>query len=205
MDSFDSFAQDRHGPRGADRKPVCDPVELARRLEGGDPAAVQEFSSYVAGGVCALLRRHLPLEKPHEEAEAVLAKAICAIRAGELPHPEKLWEFLLAQVRRHIAEWKARHPAQEGPPRSDIAEAQVKAMASLLRLMTPREIEALQRFYALNQTEAEILQATGMTKPEWQALKAASKTAFKEMAQGTGRSAGPMERRSRSSWLRQSA
>jgi len=205
MNSFDSYAEDRYGPRAGDRQPVCDPVDLARRLESGDPAAAQEFSQYVEGGVCALLRRHLLLERPREEAEVVLRNAIQAIRRGELRRPEKLWEFLLSQVRRHIAEWKARHPAQEAPVRSDSAEAQVKVMASLLRQMSPRDLEALQRFYALNQTEGEILQATGMTKGEWHSLKAASKTAFRETTHGTGRGPELPDRRPRSPWLRQSA
>ncbi len=204
MGLLDSATEERCSQsEDGNRRFVPDPGELAQRLRDGEPAAVQEFIRLTRGGVNALLQRHLSLEQPQEEVQRVLAGVLRAVRGGELRQPQKLWEFVVARVRMHIADWKTRHPGSEAPPRFRTQPTHLNEMERTLRKLSARELDALRRFYLLNQPEREILAATGMTEAEWRELRMNCKTEFRRLVEGKpGMSAWAGQSRRRAPLLR---
>jgi hypothetical protein len=153
---------------------------------------VCQLDALVSPGVLFLLAGALPAAELADRVHNIVVAIVRRIRDGELETPDGLLEFVRCVTKEHIAVCLFNHkkygdsrsPAESGGSASPAAGDSraggdsTMLMRRLLRELSARDREALERYYVLGQSEELILAELQLTQAEFRHLKSGVKMRF---------------------------
>ncbi len=168
---------------------------LVARIQGGDPAAMEELYRIFSRGIRFYLCRQLGPQELDDKVHDTFLIVVQAIRRGELREPERLMGFVRTIVRRQVASYidelvQSRRedggdimddviPDSRRNPEQNLALRQkIELMKSILRGLGERDREILTRFYINEQTQEQICQDLDLSDTQFRLLKSRAKARF---------------------------
>lgn len=191
-----------------DSPPAPDWAALVNRIREGDSDAMAELYTIFAKGIRYFLLRNLGPDDLDDKVHDCFVIVAQAIRNGDLREPERLMGYVRTIVKRQIAasidiavqqrrnrvdledslfsisDWR------ENPERSVIARQRADIARKVLNGVCRRDREILQRFYVLEQSQAQICADMSLTYNQFRLLKSRAKARFGELGKRLAASAG---------------
>lgn len=160
---------------------VC---ELVDQIRDGNPEAVDELSRIVQPGIRVLMQHHLGRDVADEQVRKMFSAVVRAIRRGSLRNSERIAAFVHNVLQHQTAPHHRRREQElwSAPDQDALRSERTEMMRSVLLELSPRERDALSRFYRLSQTEVEICETTGL---DLDGLRSRIKARFAAVASGT--------------------
>jgi RNA polymerase sigma factor (sigma-70 family) len=163
-----------------------------QQIRDGDPAGEEILYRNLASGARIFFRRRLRIEDVDDRVHDVFVIVIETIRRGELREPERLMGFVRTVLSRQLSLEISRMvrsrqrstdlesalhlgATEAGPEQQAVAQQNVELMKAALRNMSERDFEVLTRFYLREQPAERIRAEMGLTKTQFDLLKARAK------------------------------
>lgn len=187
---------------------ITDWSEIVTRIRDGEPAAMEELYAIFAKGIRYFLLRNLGSEDLDDRVHDCFVIVAEAIRKGDLRDPARLMGYVRTVVKRQIAasielavskrrsevdyeetlfkitDWK------DDPEQSLLARQRAEIARKVMKEISSRDREILQRFYVEEQSQEQICSEMGLTYNQFRLLKSRAKARFgdlgKRMAKGLG-------------------
>jgi DNA-directed RNA polymerase specialized sigma24 family protein len=165
--------------------PSIDWSALLGRIRSAEPGAVEELDRLFARGVRLYLGRFLKPDQVEEGTRMVLAAVLDSVRRGEprdaARFPGIVWVLARRQVDARTSDRKA--PLSAWPKPSFALEPEdvrdkLAAMMETLAGFSPRQRDALRRFYLDGETTDQVCRELGFAADELQALRARARELF---------------------------
>jgi RNA polymerase sigma factor (sigma-70 family) len=186
-------------PRAEEPSPAVpnepDWTSLVQRLQCGDPRAMTELYTVFARGIRFYLCRSLGSLDLDDRVHDAFLIVVEAIRRGELRDPCRLMGFVRTVVRRMVSQqvYLRAHPrassyednldltvadSRATPEAAAMSHEQLELAHRLLREMSVRDREILERFYVLEQPPEQICFEMGLNETQFRLLKSRAKKRF---------------------------
>jgi RNA polymerase sigma factor (sigma-70 family) len=164
-------------------------AELAIGIQNRDPRAIEQFYSTFQKGLRFLIFRQLGAAGLDDSVHSCFALILEALQQGQLREPGCLPGFATTIVKRHIIaciQERCFHRKSQAeldevevfasgrepdPERRAIRNRETQKLARVLKLMSSRDREILNRFYLLEQDAEEICVEMGMTSTAFRNAK----------------------------------
>jgi len=181
---------------------------LVTGVRDGDPAAMAELYGIFAKGIRYFLLRHLGPEDIDDKVHDCFVIVTQAIRKGDLREPERLMGYVRTVVKRQIAlsidiaihrrrmrvdfddSMCALSDWHDNPERKLIARQRAEIARKVLKGVSRRDREILNRFYVLEQPQERICTEMGLSYNQFRLLKSRAKARFGELGKRVAASAG---------------
>ncbi len=209
-ETYDSERQDSmsQGPLGGNGGAHDDPDgrpesrvdwgDLVRRIQRGDPGAMEDLYRLFSRGIRYYLCRQLGPQELEDKVHDTFLIVVQAVQRGELREPERLMGFVRTVVRRQVAAHiddavqtrKEQAELQCGysisdvrnnPEEDAIAHQRREIMTRVLRGVSRRDREILTRFYLLGESQEAICREMKLTETQFRLLKSRAKARFGEL------------------------
>jgi RNA polymerase sigma-70 factor, ECF subfamily len=171
--------------------------DLVRRIQGNEPAALEQLYHLISRGIKILIVRQLGRQEAEDRVHDTFLVVVRSIQRGELREPERLIAFARTVVRRRILQYMTRPASSKrdnltgdavtwipdsdlSPEESAIRTQNSNIMESVLRAMSRRDQEVLTRFYLLEQAPEQICEEMDLTETQFRLLKSRAKSRFAE-------------------------
>ncbi len=171
--------------------------DLVRRIQGNEPAALEQLYHLISRGIKILIVRQLGRQEAEDRVHDTFLVVVRSIQRGELREPERLIAFARTVVRRRILQYMTRPASSKrdnltgdavtwipdsdlSPEESAIRTQNSNIMESVLRAMSRRDQEVLTRFYLLEQPPEQICEEMDLTETQFRLLKSRAKSRFAE-------------------------
>jgi RNA polymerase sigma-70 factor (ECF subfamily) len=172
--------------------------DLVRRVRDGEPSAMEALYEVFATGIKLHLWRQLGAQDLNDAVHDLFIVVTESIRNGDVRDPERLMGYVRTIVRRHVAgqienrltERRTRWSAEYNPPLRDhqaspehrIIEQQIfDVTLQILKALSKREQEVIQRFYLRDESPGEICGAMGLTETQYRLIKSRAKQRLGEL------------------------
>lgn len=172
--------------------------DLVRRIQRGDPDAMEELYRLFSRGIRYYLCRQLGPQELEDKVHDTFLIVVQAVQRGELREPERLMGFVRTVVRRQVAAHiddavqtrKEQAELQCGysisdlrnnPEEDAIAHQRREIMTRVLRSVSRRDREILTRFYLLGESQETICDEMKLTETQFRLLKSRAKARFGEL------------------------
>ena len=213
--TFQPMAEERrfdYGEAVSDDVPAPDWGDVVLRIRQGVPSGMEDLYAIFGKGVRWMLLRQLGTEELEDRVHDCFIIVAEAIQQGELREPERLMGYVRTIVKRQIAGHieelmhSRRNRAMydeatsnvtdnaEDPEQSLWVQQRSEIAKRVLRGISKRDREILNRFYVLEQTQEQICGEMDLTYNQFRLLKSRAKARFGEMgkrlALGVGRRLG---------------
>jgi RNA polymerase sigma-70 factor (ECF subfamily) len=187
---------------------ITDWTKLVRNIRDGDAEAMEELYGIFAKGIRYFLLRNLGPVDLEDKVHDCFVIVTQAIRNGDLREPERLMGYVRTVVKRQIAgsidlavqqrrnrvefddSLLAVSDSRDNPERSVMARQRAEIARKVLNGVSRRDREILQRFYVLEQSQAQICAEMQLTYNQFRLLKSRAKARFgelgKRLAAGVG-------------------
>jgi len=185
------------------RKPVQTQVDwktVVEQIRAGDPAGGEALYRNLASGARLFLQRRLATQDVEDRVHDLFVIVVETIRRGELREPERLMGFVRTVLSRQLnleissmihkrqtsidLESAGDLPTADPTPEQQAAIHQkVALMKQVLRKMSDREFEVLNRFYLREQPPERIRMDMGLTETQFNLLKSRAKAKLTEFMQ----------------------
>jgi RNA polymerase sigma-70 factor, ECF subfamily len=167
--------------------------DLVHRIKEGHPGAMEELYRVLGGGIRAYLCRAAGSQDLDDRVHDILVIVVSAIRRGEIREPERLMGFVMTIVRRHVAGQISQHTtvrigpiekedwlrdSEKNPEEKAIWQEKMKIMRQVLRELSVRDREVLNRFYLLEQTQEQVCQEMELSATQFRLLKSRARSRF---------------------------
>lgn len=179
-------------------QPVYDWVDLVRRIQANEDAAMEELYRVFSRGIRFYLCRQLGPQDLDDRMHDCFLVVIQAIRKGELREPERLMGFVRTIVRRQIAgqidvnvqtrrqqvDLDATGPLSDrgsNPEIQAIGRQEEQIAATVLKGISRRDREILTRFYLHEESQEKICKEMSLTETQFRLLKSRAKARFGEL------------------------
>lgn len=170
----------------------ADLLQLVRGIRAGDASFVCQLDTLVSPGVLFLLAGAVPSAELADRVHDIVVAVVRRIRDGELDAPDGLLDFVRCVTKEHIAVCLFNHkksgdarPVVESslcitPTRASAAGGgdSTMLMRQVLRELSARDREALERYYVLGHSEESILAGMQLTQTQFRVLKSRVKMRF---------------------------
>jgi RNA polymerase sigma-70 factor (ECF subfamily) len=183
-----------HNERGA---PV-DWHDLVMRIHRGDDSGMEDLYRLFSRGIRFYLCRQLGMQELDDKVHDTFLIVVQAIRRGDLREPDRLMGFVRTVVRRQVAAHidhvvHSRRDelhldvgvrvadARRNPEQNMAFQQKVDFMVEILRQLSERDREILNRFYLREETQEEICRGMTLTETQFRLLKSRAKARFGEM------------------------
>jgi RNA polymerase sigma-70 factor, ECF subfamily len=186
---------------GHDSQPLqaCDWAALVDGIRRREPEAMQSLYAIFARGVRFFLLRHLGPHELDDRVHDCFVIVAESIQNGELREPERLMGYVRTVVRRQIASYIELAMQQrrtetsfeeylfclsdwrENPENSIMARQRHEIATRVLKGISARDRDILNRFYVLEQSQEQICAAMGLTFNQFRLLKSRAKARFGEL------------------------
>lgn len=176
---------------------VAEVQALVERIQLGEQAAMEDLYRLFSRGVRFYMCRHLGHQELEDKVHDTFVIVVQAIRRGELREPGRLMGFVRTIVRRQVAacideavsdrkdrmdlEAGANLAGSQDPEESVIGHENAELIEKVLRKMSDRDREILQRFYLDDQPQEQICNEMGLSETQFRLLKSRAKTRFAEI------------------------
>jgi RNA polymerase sigma factor (sigma-70 family) len=178
---------------------IQDWARLVSRIHSGDPAAMEELYAIFAKGIRYFLLRNLGADELDDKVHDCFVIVAQAIRNGELRDPARLMGYVRTVVKRQIAatidsavtrrrtqvdyeetlftlsDWK------DDPERTVLHRQQADIARRVLKGVSRRDREILDRFYVQEQSQELICEEMGLSYNQFRLLKSRAKARFGEL------------------------
>ncbi len=183
----------------SDGPPVPDWQALVNGVRNGDSGAMTELYGIFAKGIRYFLLRNLGPEELDDRVHDCFVIVTQAIQNGDLREPERLMGYVRTVVKRKVAasidvavqQRRTRgdldgslftlSDRRENPERRVIAMERVNIARKVLKGMSSRDREILNRFYVLEESQECIRAEMGLGYDQFRLLKSRAKTRFCEL------------------------
>jgi len=179
-------------------QPAYDWVDLVRRIQANEDAAMEELYRVFSRGIRFYLCRQLGPQDLDDRMHDCFLVVIQAIRKGELREPERLMGFVRTIVRRQIAgqidvnvqtrrqqvDLDTTGPLSDrgsNPEIQAIGRQEEQIAASVLKGISRRDREILTRFYLHEESQEQICKEMSLTETQFRLLKSRAKARFGEL------------------------
>ena len=173
-------------------------VDLVGRIQSSESDGMEELYRVFSRGVRFHLCRHLGPQDLDDKVHDIFLMVVQAIRNGELREPQRLMGFVRTITRRQVAAHidRAIHKRKEqteleygvgvadprfNPEETAILHERKKWIQTVLAELSGRDREILNRFYLLEQDQAQVCQEMSITKTQFRLLKSRAKIRFGEL------------------------
>src|SRR6185312_4187012 len=177
---------------------AADWATLVAQIKAGDDAGLEHLYQVFSRGIRYYLCRQLGPEELEDRVHDSFLTVVHAIRKGELREPERLMGFVRTIVRRQVATYidQAVHKrrdqieiepnvtvvdSKEDPEEQAIARQKVELMKAVLRTLSPRDREILERFYLKEEPQEQICREMDLSETQFRLLKSRAKARFGEI------------------------
>jgi RNA polymerase sigma-70 factor, ECF subfamily len=177
---------------------AADWATLVAQIKTGDDAGLERLYQVFSRGIRYYLCRQLGPEELEDRVHDSFLTVVHAIRKGELREPERLMGFVRTIVRRQVATYidQAVHKrrdqieiepnvtvvdSKEDPEEQAIARQKVELMKAVLRTLSPRDREILERFYLKEEPQEQICREMDLSETQFRLLKSRAKARFGEI------------------------
>jgi RNA polymerase sigma-70 factor (ECF subfamily) len=177
---------------------AADWTTLVAQIKTGDDAGLERLYQVFSRGIRYYLCRQLGPEELEDRVHESFLTVVHAIRKGELREPERLMGFVRTIVRRQVATYidQAVHKrrdqieiepnvtvvdSKEDPEEQAIARQKVELMKAVLRTLSPRDREILERFYLKEEPQEQICREMDLSETQFRLLKSRAKARFGEI------------------------
>ena len=177
---------------------AADWATLVAQIKTGDDAGLERLYQVFSRGIRYYLCRQLGPEELEDRVHDSFLTVVHAIRKGELREPERLMGFVRTIVRRQVATYidQAVHKrrdqieiepnvtvvdSKEDPEEQAIARQKVELMKAVLRTLSPRDREILERFYLKEEPQKQICREMDLSETQFRLLKSRAKARFGEI------------------------
>jgi len=177
---------------------AADWTTLVAQIKTGDDAGLERLYQVFSRGIRYYLCRQLGPEELEDRVHDSFLTVVHAIRKGELREPERLMGFVRTIVRRQVATYidQAVHKrrdqieiepnvtvvdSKEDPEEQAIARQKVELMKAVLRTLSPRDREILERFYLKEEPQEQICREMDLSETQFRLLKSRAKARFGEI------------------------
>lgn len=178
---------------------IQDWAQLVARIHNGDRAAMEELYNIFGKGIRYFLMRNLGADELDDKVHDCFVIVAQAIRNGELRDPARLMGFVRTVVKRRIAaaidvavtnrrtqvdyeetlfavsDWK------DDPERSLLRRQRADIARRVMKGISRRDREILDRFYVQDQTQEQICEEMGLSYNQFRLLKSRAKARFGEL------------------------
>lgn len=187
---------------------ITDWKDLVHRIREGESAAMEELYAVFAKGIRYFLLRNLGPDDLDDKVHDCFIIVTQAIQKGDLREPERLMGYVRTVVKRQIAgsidiavqqrrnrvefddslfsvsDWR------DNPESTVIARQRADIARKVLKAVSRRDGEILQRFYVMEQSQAQICAEMGLTYNQFRLLKSRAKARFGELGKRLAEGAG---------------
>jgi RNA polymerase sigma-70 factor (ECF subfamily) len=177
---------------------AVDWTALVTQIRAGDDAGLERLYQVFSRGIRYYLCRQLGPEELEDRVHDAFLTVVNAIRKGDLREPERLMGFVRTIVRRQVATYidQAVHTRREqtdlecgitvtdktsNPEQQAISRQHTELMKSVLRSLSSRDRDILERFYLREQPQEQICREMSLTETQFRLLKSRAKAKFGEM------------------------
>ena len=178
---------------------IQDWATLVARIHDGDPSAMEELYGIFGKGIRYFLMRNLGADELDDKVHDCFVIVAQAIRNGELRDPARLMGFVRTVVKRRIAaaieanvskrrtyvdyedtlfsltDWK------DDPDRTLQQQQRAEIARRVMKGISRRDREILDRFYVQDQPQEQICQEMGLSYNQFRLLKSRAKARFGEL------------------------
>jgi len=148
-------------------------AEVVQKIRRGDETGVQELYAALRDGIRAGLARSVGVQSVDDRLHEVLVIVLEAIRRGQLREPERLMGFVRTVARRRavahirgaalqrrrfvaVSDIEPCAPLDQNPEMCAARLQQLDRVKSVLRELSARDREIMERFYFLEQSPRQI-------------------------------------------------
>jgi hypothetical protein len=184
--------KDKGGTGWPAPEPNTDFLPMVRGIRAGNASFVRELDTLVSPGILFLLAGAMPSAELADKVHGIVVSVVRRIRDGELDSPDGLLDFVRCVTKEHIAvslfnlrrsdDSRTRVEPSGGvsPAARDSGAGSDSTilMRDVLRELSPRDREALERYYVLGHSEEAIMADLRMTPVQFRSLKSAVKMRF---------------------------
>jgi RNA polymerase sigma factor (sigma-70 family) len=180
------------------RKPQTDWRAIVERIRANDPAGQEALYRNLSAGTRLFFQRRLGVQDVEDRVHDLFITIVEAIQRGSLREPERLMGFVRTVLNRQLSlEISRIVRAREGSAGLDPADALTAAdptpeqqalfgeklaiMKQLLRKMSDREFEVLNRFYLREQPPERIRKELGLSETQFHLLKSRAKARLTQL------------------------
>lgn len=162
-------------------------AEVVKGITNGDDRAVEQLYPALADTVRFTLSRAGHPEWVEDSVHEVLIVVLQAIRSGVLRDPERLMGFVHRVAQRHCvarirqailsrrlfapSEFEPRAPHSDSPDSSVTGSDRSRVVTRVLRRLSGRDREILERFYLREQPRAQICDEMHLTDTQFRLFK----------------------------------
>lgn len=178
---------------------IQDWAQLVARIHDGDPTAMEELYSIFGKGIRYFLLRNLGVDEVDDRVHDCFLIVTQAIQNGELRDPARLMGYVRTVVKRQIAatietavsrrrnevdyeeslftlmDWKG------DPEHSMLQQQRTEIARKVLKNVSRRDREILDRFYVQEQPQEKICEEMGLSYNQFRLLKSRAKARFGEL------------------------
>lgn len=178
---------------------IQDWAQLVARIHSGDRNAMEELYNIFGKGIRYFLMRNLGADELDDKVHDCFVIVAQAIRNGELRDPARLMGFVRTVVKRRIAasidlavikrrtlvdyeetlftvsDWK------DDPERTLLRRQRADIARRVMKGISRRDREILDRFYVQDQTQQQICDEMGLSYNQFRLLKSRAKARFGEL------------------------
>jgi RNA polymerase sigma-70 factor (ECF subfamily) len=187
---------------------IPDWATLVCRIRDGDPLAMAELYGIFAKGIRYFLLRNLGPDDLDDKVHDCFVIVTQAIRNGDLREPERLMGYVRTVVKRQIAasidnavqqrrtrvdfedtlfamsDWR------DNPENNVMARQREEIARKVLKSVSRRDRDILNRFYVLEQSQEQICADMGLSYNQFRLLKSRAKARFGELGKRVAAGAG---------------
>jgi RNA polymerase sigma-70 factor (ECF subfamily) len=173
---------------------------LVKRIQSGDPSAMEEMYGVFTTGIRFYLCRQLGPQDLDDRVHEAFVTIAQSIRKGEVRQPERLMGYVRTVVRRQVAaqieammEQRRRQidpslgglicDRQPNPEIQAIEQEHIAVAYRVLQSLPQRDREVLVRFYLQEQSPAEICREMDLSATQFRLTKSRAKIRFAELGQ----------------------
>ena len=178
-------------------------TEVVGKIQRGDESAVEELYAALSVGVRAILARSVETQSVEDRLHEIVVIVLEAIQSGELREPARLMGFIRTVARRRVVA-HIRHAAlqrrrfvpfqtepvedfDQDPERCAARVELVEQTRNVLRKLTPRDGEIVERFYLQEQSPEQICREMHLTGTQFRLYKSRAIARCLQLARSTVR------------------
>ena len=192
--------------KGTETRQTSTPSELdwsvvVEQIRAGEPGGAELLYRHLASGARWFLQRRLGTQDVEDRVHDLFLVIVETIRRGDLREPERLMGFVRTLLNRQLSSEISRiirarehsltleaatslTSTDPNPEHQAATQQKVALMKRVLKRMSRREFEVLNRFYLREQPPQRIQLEMGLTATQFHLLKSRAKARLTRLIQG---------------------
>jgi RNA polymerase sigma-70 factor, ECF subfamily len=161
-------------------------AEVVRKIRAGDAAGIEDLYRALSDGVRASLIELVGAQSAEDWLHEILIVVLEAVRGGQLREPDRLMGFVrtvakrsvvahirnaTAQRRRFVPEAEVQAPSKQSPDAGIAERERIEKIRNVLRSLSARDREILERFYFKEQAAEQICGEMRLTVTQFRLYK----------------------------------